>query len=285
MSKGYMKKTVGMLLFERLHRKSNTGSSRLRGHWMIKYWPEAEHYLYGKNYDAIVFQKAYLPDFCREFKNIKILDMCDPDWLEFVPLKETIDVIDGITVSSPNLKKFLKNMTDKPIKLIPDRHDMQFMKQKKIHKGKAKKIVWYGYSHNAYMLQDCVKAMIELDLELTIISDRRFLLEDLGYKEMKSRDKWIKWNLNTVNEDIIKSDIVLLPPPMKMEHAYKSDNKETGAWALGMPVAKTRLQLEQLLEEEPRIKEAEEKYKLAHEKYDIRTSVKEMQEFINDIRI
>jgi len=73
----------GILLFEKWHGKENIGSSRIRGHWLVKYWSEVEPrdmelelFKQGAKYDFVIFQKVYWLDFVKEFNGIKILDLC-----------------------------------------------------------------------------------------------------------------------------------------------------------------------------------------------------------------
>jgi len=68
--------------FDQWQGKFNIGSSTIRCDWVIKQWPEAKRFKFGENPDCIIYQKAYWIDHMKEYKGIKILDICDPDWLE-----------------------------------------------------------------------------------------------------------------------------------------------------------------------------------------------------------
>jgi len=89
----------GLLTFEQWYGKEDMGSSRIRGHWIINNWKEAELFKQGEKYDVVIFQKCYWLDYVKAFKGIKILDLCDPDWLDTVPIIDIIDNVDAITVS------------------------------------------------------------------------------------------------------------------------------------------------------------------------------------------
>ena len=126
---------VRFFTFEQYHGKGNIGSTRIRVHYLIDRWDEAELYRYGENPDVLIFQKVYLqPDyrFPEHFEGIKILDICDPDWLsEQQNVVETINAMDGVTCPTESLKEFLEQLTDKPIRVIPDRHNFPVLQHSK----------------------------------------------------------------------------------------------------------------------------------------------------------
>ena len=74
---------VGILTFGRKHgRKTGTiGSSILRGHWLQEHWEGSELWTEGRKFDAILFQKVYWKEYFDVYDGVKILDLCDPDWL------------------------------------------------------------------------------------------------------------------------------------------------------------------------------------------------------------
>ena len=76
---------VGIVTFEKFHgRKTNSiGSSRIRAYNLVKYWEEASIYKHAKKYDVLIFQKAYWIEMAKKFEGIKILDLCDPDFLDW----------------------------------------------------------------------------------------------------------------------------------------------------------------------------------------------------------
>ena len=283
-------KNVGFFLWERVHGRKDTASSRLRGHWLIKYWPEAEEYRYGQKYDAIIFNKTFLPDFMRYYKGIKIFDICDPDHLAGAPgapIKEVSELVDAFTCPTEVFKTFLENITDKPIYVIPDRQDLEFFKERKIHRSKAREVVWYGYTHNAHVLNQALPALERLGLDLSIISEKSqslVMMPNKSGNKYRIQERWTKWELASVNKEIIKSDIVLMPSSLRVNDKYKSNNKITNAWALGMPVVKDIGELKRFLEPEARIKEAERGLKEVKEHYDIKQSVEEFKKVIKDIK-
>jgi hypothetical protein len=278
-------KNIGFFLFETIHNKTDVGSSRIRGKWLIKYWEEAEEVIYGKKYDVIVYQKAYLLEHAKNFKGIKILDMCDPDWIDNSSIREMIDYCDVVTVPTKIFADFIKQITDKPVVIIPDRQDLEYFKGQKVHKGKAKEVVWHGYSHNSYVLKQALPALIRLNLNISIISNEMIHLKDiLDTQTGKSvSERWTKWELETFNENMVKSDICIMPPVYKPNDRFKSNNKLTTAWALGLPVATNSEELEKFMDPKERIKEAEEKLMIIKRDYDVRQSVQQMKDLIKEV--
>lgn len=267
-------------------RDKEVGSSRIRCRWPIKYWQEAEEYKIAKKYDVIIFQKIYFGDFLDYYKGIKILDLCDPDWLSGLWVKEVIEKSDAVTCSSEGLYNFIKTITKKPVRYIRDRLDLEIMKQKKIHKGSAKSVIWYGYSHNAHTLQPTIRRLKEYGLKLIIVSDNNPTKEILGTMNADYKDNvsFYPYSIKTINDFIVKADIVLLPPSLKPNARFKSDNKITNARALNMPVAINSDDLFRLLSEEERIKETDKHYIKTRMECDIRKSVEEYKQLIKEIQ-
>lgn len=279
---------VGFFLFETFHARQGVGSSRLRGHNLIKYWPEAEQFKYAQKYDAIIFQKVYMTQdykFHKLYKGIKIMDICDPDWVDGVAVRETLDNVDGITVPTEALKEFLSQMTDKPIKVIPDRHDIEPIPSLKTHTGQAKSAVWFGYRHNADLLKFAVSALETRGLKLTIISNEdpsawRWANDPETYR--KDYD-FKKYTEDTVFSELTKHDFCIMPPGTRPQDRFKSNNKTTKAWLAGLPVVTDADSLENALNPDWRNEEAKRNYDSAIIEYDVKKSVEEMKKFIKEI--
>lgn len=270
------KMKIGFCLFEAWHGKRDIGSSRIRGHWLIKNWPGAESFVQGQKYDAVIFQKTYWPQYANEYDGVKILDLCDADWLDSQPIKEMIDAVDAITCSTDALTDYIKQLTDKPVLTIPDRQDLEFHNKQKVHSGMAKKVCWFGYSHNASVLDISISTIKKHKVRLTVISDLR--------PPYSKADKNVKWDLKTINKEILKCDFVLMPKTDKGRFIYKSNNKITKAWALGMPVATNPDEFKKFMYADIRKKEAEKRLKEVKEKWDVRQSVREYQNLIQKIK-
>lgn len=269
---------TGFYLFERKHGKEDTASSRIRGHWLIKKWKGAEEIKWGKKYDVLIYQKVYETNMAKEWqgKAIQILDLCDPDWFEYQPVREMIEYVDAVTVSSMGLKRYIENITDKPVKFIPD--GVLELGERKKHKGKAKKIVWFGYAHNDNALRDAEQTIRELGLELTVISNA-------NYEGKMVNANWISWQSDKQCDDEIKKhDIVILPHSQNPKYIYKSKNKTYKSWALGIPVAHTGDDLRRLLIGKERDKESKEKYNLVKDKYMTKHAVSKFKELIDELK-
>lgn len=274
---------IGFLLYSNVHNKPDTASSRIRGEWLIKYWDEAEILHYGRKYDVVYFQKVYETKYAKVFPGIKILDICDPDWLHTKePFIEMIKEIDAITCPTENLQKAIQGWTDKPVVVIPDRHDLEYFKEKKIHKGKAKEVCWFGYSHNSNALKSLRQHLVDNNLGISIISDQPVILSERE-AGININERFTKWNLETVNSEIIKSDIVIMPGSRDPNNRFKSNNKTIHSYLLGMPVANSVEDLERYLDPKNRQEDADKNYKMARELYSVETSVKELKELINEI--
>uniref|UniRef100_A0A7C4U4C6 Glycosyltransferase family 1 protein n=1 Tax=Caldisericum exile TaxID=693075 RepID=A0A7C4U4C6_9BACT len=275
---------IGFVLFEKWHNRKDIASSRYRGHWIIKYWPEAEVFKQGQKYDAVIYQKVYWLEHAQQFEGIKILDICDPDWLEGHMVKEMVDLVDAVTCSTEVLARFMRQLTDKPVIVIPDRQDLEYCKEKKIHRGKAKSCVWFGYSHNSHVLRQTIPYLMELGLKLTMIAEKPIVLSGYGDEGFKQYESWKLWKLDTVGREIIKHDIALLPYSIRLKDQYKSNNKMTYAWSLGMPVATNYDELRRFIDEKERKKEAEKRLREVREKYDVRQSVVQFKELVGRLK-
>ena len=228
----------------------------------------------------MIFQKVYQIEFAKMFKGVKILDLCDPDWLDNAPIVEMIQEVDAVTTSTEPLAEFIRMMTDKPVICIPDRIKFEEMiPSRKGHRGKAKNVVWFGYGQNHKYLDQTIDVLHEGGYSLTVISNVPFQPNfTYNYKVTN-----IEFNYATFNSDFIKHDVAILPPVEDMKGLYKSNNKDLISWALGLPVAKVPEDLEKLNTAEARNKQVEEKGKLLHKEYDIALSAKQYQDIIKRV--
>jgi len=257
---------ISFILFEDYHQRKDIGSSRIRGQWWIEKIKGAERFVQGKDYDVVVYQKVYWKEHARAFKGLKILDLCDPDWLVGAEVLSFIQDIDVITVSTLELKNALEKMTDKPVYFIPDGVKFEGLPKPKKHEGRAKSCVWFGYSQNIDVLEQTYFKIKKEDLLLKIISEN-------GVNLGECRNEFIKWDIETVNQEIQKADFALLPKMNKGRYIYKSDNKVWQSWALGMPVVQNEKDFDRFLIGEERQKESEKRYKEVKENYSVDKSV------------
>lgn len=276
---------VGFLTFDQ-DRIEQSGSSRIRALNLIKYNPEFERFRLGPKYDAVVFQKYYWHDYAAIYDGVRILDICDPDWLQGSPTVEVVRFlqnVDGVVANTEAMAAYMRKLTDRPVVVIEDRHDMAVMKQTKQHKGRAKSVVWFGYSHNAHALQKYITKLQEHGLSITIIAEKFISVSGRQYSDFKQFEEFIKWpgDMEKVNLELLRHDICLLPQSRRPQDQYKSNNKTTHAWSIGMPVAHWGDDIDKFMEEEPRILDQKEHLEETRRDYDCKRSVEQYKEFIN----
>lgn len=278
-------KTIGFCTMERFDNRelNSVGSSRIRARWLINLWPEAEEYIIGKRYDVMVFQKVYWPLMMQQYDGIKILDLCDPDWLEGKPVLEFVDLADATITSTQALADYIKKLRpDALVKCIPDRVYIPEHNARGEHDGKATKVAWFGYAQNAHYLLQTFDELIRQGLELTVISNTPYE-PPMAYRALKVHN--VPYSYPEVNKELAKCDLVIMPEPEGDERAkFKSNNKTLQAWALGLPVAKSADDLDRFASAEERNKERELRLKEISEKWDVRLSVEEYKEVIEQIK-
>lgn len=211
------------------------GSSVLRADNLIKYWPEAELADHNKRYDVLILQKVYNPEIAKAFTGLVILDLCDPDF--DVPLfEETVRAADVITCSSLNLYREMHTRTSNPVYFLDDRHDPEVVTRKKKQKNAIPKMAcWFGFSSNFALLKEWAPLMRYHNLKLRVIADK-----DPG---PQYRDQFYDFSWETLPALVTTCDLVINP---KL-HRYKSTNKTTLSWMMGMPVITNRTELSEFM--------------------------------------
>jgi len=273
-----------ILTYANVHNKPDTASSRIRGTWLIKYWDELEELHYGREYSFIIFQKVYEVKYARLFPGIKILDCCDPDfWHNKEPFIEMVEEMDAVTTSTEALKEAIQGWTKKPVVCIPDRHDLEYFKEKKIHRGRAREVCWFGYSHNASPLKSVREHLMRNNLAISIIADQPVILSEREVG-INLHERFTKWEYETVNREIIKSDFVVMPGSRNPNSRFKSNNKTINSFLLKMPVATSAEELERYLDPKNRQEDADKNYEMAVRDYDVRISVRELKDLIEKIK-
>lgn len=270
------------------NKRPPAGSTKIRVRQLLKYWPEAALYKYGENPDVLIFQKVYANSdykFINHFENITILDICDPDWLDGLPIKETIDAVDAVTCPTTELVNFLKQMTDKPVKLIPDRFDLTDVPTAKDHTERAKKIVWFGYRHNADVLKAIVPFIKELQLELLVISND----DPITYQYDKDIRKLYTYKKYPEDEKefyklMQTADFAVMPKGSRPQDKFKSNNRKTKTILAGLPVANNKEQLYNYLDPKPREMYIKQNRDKIMRDYDVRLSVKEYKDLIDEVK-
>jgi len=278
-----MSKKIGIQTFEKFEGRKGIGSSRIRARWIANHWEDAEIYKSGQKYDIMIYQKCYWIDHAKNFDGIKILDLCDPDWLHWAyRVKEMIDLCDAVTTSTEALAESIRKFTDKPVVCIPDRLDLDEFKNKKIHCGRAKTALWYGYSNNATLLYPVINYLIKHNLNLIVLSDKQVQIQRDQAEKIKV--DFYKYNEETANNNIIKGDFVINPKSKSGKWKYKSNNKTITALALGVPVVETPKDIERFLDPDERNKEINDKTENIRKEYDVKNSIKQYNDLIDEIK-
>lgn len=271
--------------YGRYHGKGIVGSTRLRVMQLMKYWPEYQEYRYGENPDVMVYQKVYLqPDwrFMEHFKGIQILDICDPDWFEQQAIRQTLDCMDGVITPTESLAAFLRQMTDKPVRVIPDRHDVEAAPPLKTHTGALKRAVWFGYSQNIECLRPALTPLQQRGIALTVISNTDPYLKPHGSSELYDYT-YQRFDETTILTDLARYDICVLPTGNRPRDVYKSNNRTTLAQLAGLPVVTDVEGLDAMQAPATRQALAKKCYDDVIENYDVKKSVTEMKEFIREL--
>lgn len=277
---------VRFFTYSQFHGKTESvGSTFLRVDQLIKYWPEAGLYKYGENPDALIFQKVFSsPDyqFPQHFEGKKILDICDPMWLEGASVVETCHAMDAVTCPTESLADYIRQFYSN-VFVIPDRFDLEVIPEPKKHIAQAKSIVWFGYSHNAELLKPAIALIEELKLNLIIISNDDPIVNRWGLRDKKDYYTYIKYKEDTIYDELQKADFAILPDGNRPEDFFKSNNKTTKAQLAGLPVAKTPEEVRQYLDPKERQAWFDNNYAKIQLDYDVRQSVKEMKGLIQSL--
>lgn len=274
--------------FEQYHNKKNVGSTNIRVRNLLKHWPEADVYKYGENPDVLIFQKVYVTQdytFPKHFNNIKILDICDPDWLEGALIRETIDAVDAVTCPTQPLADFLANMTDKPIKVIKDRFDVAEFPTPKIHHGKLKTIVWFGYQHNADVLKLAMPSIAARLLKVIIISDGDPGVHRWAGMKYEEYCTYYKYDQKALYRHLQEADIAVFPQGFRPQDKYKSENKTVIAKLCGLPVATNAEEIDALMEAADRNQAVRDFYDKTRKGYNCKRSVEEYKLLIQEISV
>lgn len=280
---------TGFLSFDKDRQGDKTGSARIRVYNLLKYNPNFKEWTVGEKYDAVVFQKYYWTEYAAEFPGIKILDVCDPDWLTgatSAPVVEMLQYVDGVVANTEATAAYMRKLTTKPVIVIADRHDMAVFKEQKQHAGRAKSVIWFGYSHNASVLVPYIMKLQEHGLKLTIMAEKFVSAAGRFHPDFKDQESFVQWpsSISEVNKEMIKHDFALLPTRRRPQEQYKSNNKVTHAWAVGLPVAEWGDEIDKFMDPVARIQDQGEHFELAREDYDCKRSVEQMERFILELK-
>lgn len=262
------------------------GSSFLRVDSLLRKNPDFEKWKHGKKYNSLIFQKAYWIEMMTMFNGPKILDLCDPDWIKnSVDIVQVSKLVHAITCSSEKMASLLSSyFPDKIVVYIPDRLDLDFYPSpKELHRGKAKRVVWFGFIHNAYeTLEKMVPVIKQFGLKLVIISNENYIKEDM----VLSLDfEYHHFNHDTAYDIIRQCDISLNPKSSLSFFKYKSNNKSLISWVLGLPVAHSPEELIALIHSDQRNTEVSIMSEVVRTEYDINESAQQYRDIFDLIKL
>lgn len=282
---------VRFFTFASFHNKRpSPGSTVIRVDNLLKYWPEAGIYTYGENPDTLIFQKVYNSQdykFITHFKGMKILDICDPDWMSGFPtIKETVDGVDAVVCPTKAIADFLGQMTHKPIHIIKDRFDLALVPEPKRHTRPAETVVWFGYSHNAELIKPVLPLIEKHGLKLLIIADdnpipSRWCHAPSTSLYIENNYRYLKYEEETIYDNLQRADFAVLPKGFRPQDSFKSENKTIKANLAGLPVAYDLESFEYYLKAENRQSFVAAELKNIRADYDVRKSVEEYKELIS----
>lgn len=268
-----------------LNAEKKAGSTFLRVDGLVENAPDFEYYQHGRQYDNLIFQKAYWIEFMELFKGPKILDLCDPDWINAnIDIVAISSLVHAITCSSAQLTDIVKRLLPgKMVFHVPDRLNFRlFPEEGKQHQGTAKKAVWFGFIHNAYeTLPQLLPSIIKNKLELTIIADKPYSKDD-GIKELNPA--FIRYHHATAYNHISNADMVLNPRSDKALYKYKSNNKSLIGWKFGLPVAVTNEDVDRFIHPDERNKEIHARIELVNAEYNILQSAQQYRDILSLIQ-
>lgn len=278
---------IRFFTYSQFHGKNESvGSTFIRVDQLIKYWPDSGLYKYGENPDVLIFQKVFSSEdykFPQHFKGIKILDICDPMWLDGFNIVETAHAMDAITCPTESLAEFMRQFHNNVV-VVPDRFDLEALPEPKQHIGDAKTIVWFGYSHNADMLKAAIPLIETKKLNLLIISNDDPIVYRWGVRDKSEYYKYKKYNEATIYQDLQQADFAILPDGFRPIDVFKSNNRTVKAQLAGLPVAKTPEDVEEFMDVSNRQKWFDTNYAIISKEYDVRNSVAQMEALIDEIK-
>jgi len=272
---------VSFLTFERYHgrAKGTIGSSQIRARWLVEKWDEAKLWTVGQKFDALILQKVYWEQMINDFKGVKILDLCDPDWLNGdVEIVDVMKRVDHVTTSTEGLAKYLGQMTKTPITVVPDRLNMDYFTEQREHTERARNVVWFGYYHNAKQVLNAplLQSLKMRGLGLTVVSNADYLpANDMGVNIQN-----INWTPENAYMDIKSGDFAINPPSMTRGFRFKSNNKTLIAWALGLPVANTADEMDKFINPDERNKEVKIRMEEIKKDWTVEKSIEQYKQIL-----
>jgi len=122
-------------------------------------------------------------------------------------------LVDAITCSSDALTEFVKDKIKHiPVMTIPDRLNLKYFTKKKEHRGEARKVVWFGYGHNAKkVLPDALPSLKQHNYDLIVVSNVPFEPSDSCGVKIEN----LTWTPNDAYMNIQMGDFAINPASME----------------------------------------------------------------------
>ena len=212
----------------------NTPSSRIMGinanNWLQNSGVVShilDGYMMAYDYDTIIFQKIYYPEVQELAKDLKlrgkeIIYIIDDLYPEGIPIAQ---IADKVVCGSEYIKSWIRPYTQAKLFTIDDAYETprEFCKTEYTN-SEMPVVSWFGTL-----------------LHFQQAEELRPLIESLGFKYVTISacpDATKQWNLDTIWNELIESDIIVIPylgelPPFELA---KGNNRCSQAMVLGLPV-------------------------------------------------
>jgi hypothetical protein len=255
------------------------GSTRLRVHNLLRYWPDAKLWRPGDRPDVLVLQKAYGRS---PSAATTIFDISDPDWENASRVLDVMRRADAVTCPTEALASVLRKHMGRVV-VIPDRHDIAELPGPREHCGTARRVVWFGFHHNAAPLAGLIPTIEQTGVSLTVVSDRnpRPYQWAARPREFRHRYSYRRFRWGSIHGILRDHDVCLVPRMNLRSDQLKSDNREALALLCGVPSARTPPELLALVNDPAlRSRRATDGRAWALKHRDCRQSVAELQVLI-----
>lgn len=195
--------------------------------------------------DAVVFQKRFIQKIDRELAlklrgmNKRVFfDLSDAEWgypERIEPLRQMMNAADVLTASTQYVANWMKKESGKEPVVIPDRIDLELHPLTKIHSDKEEAIVgWFGNRLTIEYLKDIEDSLLKT-YEIIPFTLHVIWENETPYNIAGIPTKNITWDLKTINDELVKCDVIVSPHRADTIGRGKSNNKTIKAWALGLP--------------------------------------------------
>jgi hypothetical protein len=203
---------------------NQTASSRLRVH-NIRPYLESSLELpdrYTKD-DVLIIQKVHCPNELHKAQSAgaKVVFDCDENYAELKGYAGMLNNADAVTTDTTERKIYLEKYTKRPIYVVPDTLDWDGITRAEDVKNNT--ACWTSYGNNAGFIEG-----IKLPMTLRLITTP-------DYKNyFTGKCEFVQWDINTVDDEIRKCEIMVIPLPDNEVTKPKGRHKLLKAWANGV---------------------------------------------------